>query len=89
MRYLHLGKGRVVRDDEIIGIFDLDITSQSRLTRSFLSSCEKAGEVENAAEDIPKSFLLCDHPYHSQIVYLSQLASRTLAGRMESGDTVI
>ena len=33
--YLHLGKGTVVNTDEIIGIFDLDITSQSHLTRKY------------------------------------------------------
>ena len=43
MKYLHLGKGTLVREDEILGIFDLDITSQSHLTRKFLSMAEKAG----------------------------------------------
>ena len=41
--YLHLGKGTVVNTDEIIGIFDLDITSQSHLTRKYLNMAEKAG----------------------------------------------
>ena len=57
--YLHLGKGTVVNTDEIIGIFDLDITSQSHLTRKYLNMAEKAGQVINAAEDIPKSFVVC------------------------------
>ena len=35
--YLHLGKGSIVNDSEIVGIFDLDITSQSHLTRKYLS----------------------------------------------------
>ena len=59
MKYLHLGKGTLVREDEVLGIFDLDITSQSHLTRKFLAMAEKAGQVINAAEDIPKSFVLC------------------------------
>ena len=42
MKYLHLGKGTLVREDEILGIFDLDITSQSHLTRKFLSMADKA-----------------------------------------------
>ena len=57
--YLHLGKGTVVNTGEIIGIFDLDITSQSHLTRKYLNLAEKAGQVINAAEDIPKSFVVC------------------------------
>ena len=79
--YLHLGKGTVVSADSIIGIFDLDITSQSHLTRKYLNQAEKDGLVINAAEDIPKSFVVCDNHYHRQIVYISQLNTSTLARR--------
>ncbi len=82
MKYLHLGKGTLVRDDEILGIFDLDITSQSHLTRKFLSMADKAGRVLNAAEDIPKSFVLCGAKGKTRI-YLSQMASATLFKRAE------
>lgn len=34
-------------------------------------------------DDIPKSFLVCDHPYHRQIVYISQLNTQTLLKRAE------
>ena len=78
--YLHLGKGTVVNEKTIVGIFDLDITSQSHLTRRFLATAEKAGEVINAAEDIPKSFLVCcEKGRHT--VYLSQLSCATLLKR--------
>ena len=80
MRYLHLGKGRVVRDDEIVGIFDLDITSQSHLTRKFLTACEKAGQVENAAEDIPKSFVVAEGRGKRSLI-LSQMNTATLLKR--------
>ena len=53
--YLHLGKGKIVSTEDIVGIFDLDITSQSHLTRKYLTMAEKAGEVVNASEDIPLS----------------------------------
>lgn len=82
MNYLHLGKGTLVRDDEIVGIFDLDITSQSHLTRKYLSLAEKAGQVVNAAEDIPKSFVLCRQNGENR-VYLSQMACATLLRRAE------
>ena len=80
MKYLHLGKGTLVREDEVLGIFDLDITSQSHLTRKFLSMADKAGQVVNAAEDIPKSFVLCRQKGETR-VYLSQMASTTLLKR--------
>ena len=82
--YLHLGKGTVVNTKGIIGIFDLDITSQSHLTRKYLAMAEKSGQVINAAEDIPKSFVVC-RENGKTAVYLSQMASATLLRRAESG----
>ena len=84
MNYLHLGKGTVVNTADIVGIFDLDITSQSHLTRSFLRLAEQAGQVVNAAEDIPKSFVVCRDGETTR-VYLSQMASATLLRRAEAG----
>ena len=80
MKYLHLGKGTLVRDDEVLGIFDLDITSQSHLTRKFLSMADKAGQVVNAAEDLPRSFILCA----DGSIYLSGLNAATLQRRAEN-----
>ena len=84
MNYLHLGKGTVVNTVDIIGIFDLDITSQSHLTRRYLRLAEQAGQVVNAAEDIPKSFVVCRDGEKTR-VYLSQMASATLLRRAEAG----
>ena len=90
--YLTIGKNTVIRDDEIIGIFDLDNCSQSYLTREFLSAAEKAGRVLNAAEDIPNSFLICaewkrNAGEESSTVYLSQSTSRTLEKRIHQMQT--
>ena len=82
--YLHLGKGKIVSTEDIVGIFDLDITSQSHLTRKYLTMAEKAGEVVNASEDIPKSVVVC-RSGNKKILYLSQMASATLLKRAESG----
>ena len=84
MNYLHLGKGTVVNTADIVGIFDLDITSQSHLTRRYLRLAEQAGQVVNAAEDIPKSFVVCRDGETTR-VYLSQMASATLLRRAEAG----
>jgi len=80
--YLHIGKGTVIDTGGIIGIFDLDITSQSHITRKYLSAAEKAGQVVNASEDIPKSFVVYKNGEKMQ-VYLSQMASATLLKRAE------
>ena len=41
--YLHLGQDVVVRKEFIIGIFDLDNTTSSHITRKFLADAEKTG----------------------------------------------
>ena len=38
MGFLHIGQNVMLEDKRIIGIFDLDITSQSKLTRPFLTA---------------------------------------------------
>lgn len=76
--YIALGKETFVSSHDIIGIFDLDITSQSHLTRKYLSSADKAGCVVNAAEDIPVTFVVCKNKNTSSVI-LSQTASAKLA----------
>ena len=70
----------------VIGIFDLDKCSYSKRTREYLSAADKEGVVLDVSGDIPKSFVVCDLPYHPQIVYLSQLNSTTLQRRAESSE---
>ena len=82
--YVHLGQNQIVPGHRIIGIFDLDKCSTSKRTRDFLSAADGDGVVLDISGDIPKSFVLCDHPYHPQIVYLSQLNTSTLKNRAES-----
>lgn len=83
--YLHIGKGNVVQSEGIIGIFDLDITSQSYITREYLTASERNGIVINAAEDeIPKSYVVSEENGEKK-VYLAQPASVTLSKRSEIG----
>ena len=83
--YLHLGNDAVVRKREVLAVLDLDNSSQSRITRDYLSAAEKRGEVVNAAgTELPKSFVICAAPGGGQSVYLSQFNSSTLARRGET-----
>ena len=82
--YLHLGQNEIVSDHRIIGIFDLDKCSYGKRTREYLAAAEQEGVVLDVSGDLPKSFVVCDHPYHPQIAYLSQLAPSTLKNRAES-----
>ena len=81
--YLHIGNNVMLPERHIIGVFDLEITSQSKRTAEFLRRAEDESLVIDACGDIPKAFLVCDHPYHRQIVYISQLNTQTLVKRAE------
>ena len=81
--YLHLGQNVVVPTKSIVGIFDLDNTTGSHLTRAFLKKAEKAGQIVNISDDLPKSFIICSDEGGTKI-YLSQLASSTLYRRSGS-----
>lgn len=78
--YLHLGLDKIITFDEITGIFDLDNTTVQKSTRDFLSRAEKAGEVENVCNDLPKSFVVCEKNGERKI-YITQMSSSTLLKR--------
>lgn len=84
--YLHLGQSVIVPLRDVVGIFDLDNASYEKRTREFLSRAEKHGRVRNVSEELPKSFVLCENRWGETRVYISQLSSKTLLGRVESGN---
>ena len=82
--YLHIGQNEIIPERHVNGIFDLDKCSTSKRTRDYLAAADAEGVVLDVSGDLPKSFVVCDHPYHEQIVYLSQLNPSTLKHRAES-----
>jgi len=81
--YLHLGQNVVVPEASVIGVFDLDNTTWSHITRKFLGAAEKAGRVISVSDDLPKSFVVCGGD-GEMCIYLSQLSSQTLLKRSET-----
>lgn len=80
--YLSIGSDFAVRQKNIIGIFDLDNSSYSKHTRSFLSQAEQQGEVVSVSQDLPKSFVLTEE-FGMTRVYLSQFYSAALEKRLK------
>jgi len=80
--YIHLGQSVMVPQASILGIFDLDNTTQSHRTRAFLEKAEKEGRLIPLFDDLPKSFVLCQEGGETT-VYMTQLASSTLLKRAE------
>ena len=81
--YLHLGMDVVVQKCDIIGVFDLDNTSQSHITRDYLRRADKNRLVTDISGELPRSFIVTAQG-GGQRVYLSQITPQTLLKRFES-----
>jgi len=81
--YLHLGQNVVVPQAAVIGVFDMDNTTSSYITRKFLRDAEKAGRLISVSEELPDSFVVCSEGSEIKI-YLSQLSTQTLLRRSET-----
>ena len=89
--FLHLGGDVVIKTENIVGIFDLDSTSVSKWTRSFLSVSQKEGRIINVSYELPKSFIVTKEN-NSRFgsltdagnVYISQISAATLLKRLNS-----
>jgi hypothetical protein len=80
--YLYLGQDKVVRYDEIIGIFDLDNTTVSKTTREMLGKAEKNGDAVTIIGDLPKSYVVCSEKKGKQKIYISPVTPSTLQRRI-------
>ena len=79
--YLHLGQDTVIKMDEIFGIFNMETSTISKITRNYLAQAEKSGKVVNVSMELPKSFVLCRDEKNRETVYISQISSATLLKR--------
>jgi hypothetical protein len=86
--YLHAGNNFIVNTDEIIGIFDMDNTTVSRLGKGFLARAQSDGEIINAAETLPKSYIVSNRNGRTK-VFISSISSRVLATRAKTAKNMI
>lgn len=80
--YINIGGDFSVRADTLVGIFDLDNTSSSKWTRSFLKQAQQAGTVVEATDELPKSFLVTSE-YGLRRVYLTKYNAAILEKRFQ------
>ena len=81
--YLHLGQNIVIKQKDIIGIFDLDNTTVSKSTRDFLAKAEKEKKVITVSYELPKSFILTQKKDEESKIYVSQISASTLFKRTD------
>ncbi len=80
--YISIGGDMAVRERTIVGIFDLDNTSWSKHTRSFLKEAERQGEIVDVSGELPKSFLLTQE-FGLHRVYLTQFNAAAIEKRIK------
>lgn len=81
--YLYLGGDVVVKNEDVIGIFDIDTTTVSKISRNYLNNSEKNGRLTYVSYELPKSFVVCSKD-NKETVYISQISSATLEKRAKS-----
>ena len=79
--YLDIGNNRSVKCVGIVGIFDLDTSTVSKVTRDFLRACERSGDVITASKTLPKSAILYDDGERRSL-YFSSFTASALGGRL-------
>ena len=79
--YLHIGNGVSIKDDDIIGIFDLDSATISKVTKRFINKKQKDGSVEYTDFDLPRSFIVIGDRADTKIK-LSRISPQGLNARL-------
>ena len=74
--YLHIGEDTVIRDRDIIGIFDIDTSTVNKATRDYLKKAEQEKRVVYVNYDLPKCFVVTDKK-----VFISPINTSTLSKR--------
>ena len=74
--YLHIGEDTVIRDRDIIGIFDMDTSTVNKATRDYLKKAEQEKRVVYVNYDLPKCFVVTDKK-----IFISPINTSTLSKR--------
>ena len=77
--YLHIGEDTIIRDREIIGIFDMDTSTVNKATRDYLKKAEQEKRVVYVNYDLPKCFVVTNKK-----IYISPINTATLNKRAKS-----
>lgn len=81
--FLHLGKNESVRQNEIVGIFDIETASISAETKVFMAKLQEEKRVVNLCDDLPKSIILTENELCENL-YISQISAASLKKRAEN-----
>ena len=87
--YLHIGNGITIKKKNVIGIFDLDSSTVSSITKKYINKNEKEGNIVYGDSDLPRTFILHEEgegEIKSYKINLSRISSQGLKQRAEGDD---
>ncbi len=76
--FLHIGKGHMIKKEDVVFIGDMESTKDSKITEEFFDIIREEGFIINNFKDEARSFILT-----GEKIYLSIISSTTLKNRME------
>ncbi|MGM0446060.1 MAG: extracellular matrix regulator RemB [Bacillota bacterium] len=76
--FLHIGKGHMIKKEDVVFIGDMESTKDSKITQEFFDIIREEGFIINNFEDEARSYILT-----GEKIYLSIISSTTLKNRME------
>lgn len=83
--FLHIGDDLVVREKDIIGIFDFETATLSKHTKKYLQDKEKKHMTLAISEQLPKAFVVIQRKKESDSkVFFTLVSSLTLKKRAEN-----
>lgn len=85
MMYFHIGNGVTVKKDDVIGVFDLDTSTVSSITRKYINKNEKEGKLSYSDSDLPRTFILIEEKGEYKIK-LSRISTQGIKARAEGND---
>ena len=81
--YIGIGQDSVIKDKDILGIFDLDNTTVSKATRKYINTASKNGDcITVSLEELPKSFIVTAENGERK-VYISPYNTSTIFKRIK------
>ena len=81
--YLYIGQEKAIFSKDIIGVFDLDNATVSKISRDFLNKAEKSGQTTVVlGDDLPKSFIITNNNEKDEVI-ISQISPSTVKKRLQ------
>lgn len=78
--YLHIGNDKIIKKENIIGIFDYEGLKKEETLKKVLEKIQQTCKIEDISQQNPKTMIMVKENDKIK-VYLSNISSLTLAKR--------